>query len=187
MDPEDHGKRKMVEKDMPHGVCGRTAAARSSRDAPHGHGRREARDPYIEEEERLERLGHTTDAIPHTPLHLTKFDGIYIKDLEGEMLRRPPVDTHQHAITNYSKSWKLVEEARGINPYAVNKDVGIDYRFWNEFHSNFYATTILGARKSKIVKIQYVDWDELRDKEEAEFDKVIKICDRFQLSDIMGL
>jgi hypothetical protein len=34
--------------------------------------------------------------------------------------------------------------------------------------------------------MQYVDWDELQDKEEAEFDKVIKICDRFQLSDIMG-
>jgi hypothetical protein len=100
-------KRKMVEKDMPHGVCGRTAAARSSRDAPHGHGRREARDPYIEEEERLERLGHTTDAIPHTPLHLTKFDGIYIKDLEGEMLRRPPVDTTsmQSLIIPRAGSW----------------------------------------------------------------------------------
>jgi hypothetical protein len=34
--------------------------------------------------------------------------------------------------------------------------------------------------------MQYVDWDGLQDKEEAEFDKVIKICDRFQLSDIMG-
>jgi hypothetical protein len=32
---------------------------------------------------------------------------------------------------NYSKSWKLVEEARQINPYAVHKDLGIDYRFWN--------------------------------------------------------
>jgi hypothetical protein len=73
----------------------------------------------------------------------------------------------------------LVEEARGINPYVVRKDLGIDYRFWNEFYSNLYANAILGARKSKIVKMQYVDWDELQDKEEAEFDKVIKICDRF--------
>jgi hypothetical protein len=69
------------------------------------------------------------------------------------MLMRPLVDTRQHTVTNYSKSWKLVEEARGINPYTVHKDLGIDYKFWNEFHSNFYATAILGTRKSKIVKM----------------------------------
>jgi hypothetical protein len=80
----------------------------------------------------------------------------------------------------------LVEEARGINSYVVHKDLGIDYRFWNEFHSNFYATAILGATKIKIIKMQYADWDELQDKEKAEFDKVIKIFDRFQLSYIMG-
>jgi hypothetical protein len=94
----------MVEKDMPCHGHGRSAAARSSRDAPHGHGGREARDQYIKEDERLERLGHTTDAIPHTPLYLTKFDGRYIRDFEGEILMRPPIDTRQHAVTNYSKS-----------------------------------------------------------------------------------
>jgi fibrillarin-like rRNA methylase len=55
----------------------------------------------------------------------------------------------------------LVKEARQINPYVVRKDLGIDYRFWNEFHSNFYATVILGARKTKIRKMQYIDWDEM--------------------------
>ena len=75
----------------------------------------------------------------------------------------------------------MVEEARQINPYAVRKDLGIDYKFWNKFHSNFYATAILGARK-----MQYIDWDEIQKKEEPEFDKVIKVCDRFELSDIMG-
>jgi hypothetical protein len=102
-------------------------------------------------------LVRTTDAIHDTPLHLTEFDNNYIRDFNGEMLMRPLVDTRQHIVTNYSKSWKLVEEAREINPYAVRKDLDIDYRFWNEFHSNFYATAILGARKSKIVKMQYVD------------------------------
>ena len=71
------------------------------------------------------------------------------------------------------------------NPYAVRKDLGIDYRFWNEFHSNFYAATILASKKTKIIKMQYIDWDEMQEKEEPEFGKVIKICDRFQLSDIM--
>ena len=99
---------------------------------------------------------------------------------------RPPDDSRQHVVVNYSKSWKLVEEARGINPYAVRKDLGIDYRFQNEFHYNFYATAILASKKTKIIKMQYMDWDEMQEKEEPEFDKVIKICDRFQLSDIMG-
>jgi hypothetical protein len=104
MDPKEREKRKIAEKDMPCHGHGRLAVAGSSRDAPHGHGGREAHDQYIEEEERLERLGHTTDAIPDTPLHLTKFDGRYIRDFEGEMLMRPLVHTRQHAVTNYSKS-----------------------------------------------------------------------------------
>jgi hypothetical protein len=171
MDSRDRGKRKIAEKDMPHRGHGRSTAAGSTGVAPRGRGDRGRRDQYIEDEERLEMLGHTADAIHDTPLHLTEFDDSYIRDFDGEMLMRPPVDTRQHTVTNYSKSWKLVEEARRINHYAVRKDLGIDYRFWNEFHSNFYATSILGARKSKIIKIQYVDWDELQDKEEAEFEK----------------
>jgi hypothetical protein len=102
------------------------------------------------------------------------------------MLMRAPNDSHQHPINDYSKSWKLVEEARHINLYAVRKDLGIDYKFWNEFHSNFYPTVILGVRKAKIRNMQYMNWDEMQDKEEPEFDKVIKVCDRFELSDIMG-
>jgi hypothetical protein len=69
-------------------------------------------------------LGHTIDAIPNIPLHLTEFDGSYIRDFEGEMMMRPSDDSCQHAIINYSKSWKLVEEARQINIYAVRKDLG---------------------------------------------------------------
>jgi len=53
------------------------------------------------------------------------------------------------------------------------------------FHSNFYATSILASKKTKIVKMQYINWDEIQEKE-PEFDKVIKICDRLQLLDIMG-
>ena len=104
---------------------------------------------YIEDEERLEMIGHTTDAIPDTPRHLSEFDGRYIRDFE--IIMRPPNDSRQHAVVNYSKSWKVVEEARGINPYAVCKDLGIDYRFWNEFHSNFYATAILASKTTKII------------------------------------
>jgi hypothetical protein len=46
----------------------------------------------------------TTDVIPGTPLHLTEFDGSYIRDFDEEMLMRPLVDNRQHAIIDYSKS-----------------------------------------------------------------------------------
>jgi len=84
---------------------------------------------YIEDEERLEMIGRTTNAILDTPQHLSEFDGRYMRDFEGEIIMRPPDDSRQHAVVNYSKSWKLVEEAREINPYAVRKDLGNDYRF----------------------------------------------------------
>ena len=94
-----------------------------------GDSKRGRREEYIEDEERLEMTGHTTDAISDTPQHLSKFNGRYMRDFEGEIIMRPLDDSHQHAVVNYSKSWKLVEEAREINPYAVRKDLGIDYRF----------------------------------------------------------
>ena len=73
--------------------------------------------------------GCTTDAILDTPHHLYEFDGRYIRDFEGEIIMRPLDDSCQYAVVNYSKSWKLVEEARRINSYAVCNDLGIDYRF----------------------------------------------------------
>ena len=98
-------------------------------------------------------IGCTTDAIPNTPQHLSEFDGRYMRDFGGEIIMRPPDDSRQHVVINYSKSWKLVEEARKINPYAVSKDLGIDYRFWNEFHFNLYAIVILASKKTKIIKM----------------------------------
>jgi hypothetical protein len=92
------------EKDMPHCGRGRSTVAGSSGVAPHGRGDRGRRDQYIKDEERLEMLGRTTNAIHGTPLHLTEFDGSYIRDFDGEMLMRPLVDTRQHTITSYSKS-----------------------------------------------------------------------------------
>ena len=116
------------DKDPPHRGQGRSTAVGSSV-APRGLGDRGRCEQYIEDEERLEMTGRTIDAISDTPQHLSCFDGRYMRDFEGEIIMRHSDDSHQHAVVNYSKSWKLVEEARGINPYAVRKDLGIDYRF----------------------------------------------------------
>jgi hypothetical protein len=52
---------------------------------------------------------------------------------------------------------KMVDEVREENPYLVSKDLSVDYRFWNVFHSNFYTLVIFNNKKSKIVKMQYID------------------------------
>ena len=141
----------------------------------------------IEEEEWLERAGRTIlpGACPDTLPHLVEFDGDYIMDYSENVVERRPNDTRPHQVINYSKSQKLVEEAMDENPYDEPKDLGIDYRFWNEFYSNFYASVIFNSRKSKIVKMQYIDWQEMESKHEPEFDKAIKACESFWLSNLM--
>ena len=116
------------DNDPPRRGRGKSTASGSSA-APRGLGDRGRREQYIEDEERLEMTGRSTNAILDTPQHLSKFDGKYMRDFEGEIIMRPPDDFRQHTVVNYSKSWKLVEEARGVNPYAVCKDLSIDYRF----------------------------------------------------------
>ena len=54
------------------------------------------------------------------------------------------------------------------------------------FILTFMPLPFLHSKKTKIIKMQYIAWDEMQEKEEPEFDKVIKICVRFQLLDIMG-
>jgi hypothetical protein len=100
---------------------------------------------------------------------------------------RAPRDSVQHPIVDYSRSWKGTEEAREMDPYEKAKLLAIDYRFWNVSHSNFYATSILPVRKGKICKMQYIDFNELQDKEDSKFNTAILTCDRFELSDISSL
>jgi hypothetical protein len=105
---------------------------------------------------------------------------------------RRPADTRAHPVINYAGKQKLVEEARENNPYEQPKDLRVDYRFWNEFYSNFYASVIFNSRKSKIVKMQYVDWEEIKEKDDPKFNKVIKACEVLAsltswLSNIIGM
>ena len=58
--------------------------------------------------------------------------------------------------------------------------------FWNEFHSNFYASVNFNSKKSKVVKMQYVDWEEIKGNNDPGFNKVIKVCELFSLTDIMS-
>ena len=136
----------------------------------------------------MERASRTIppSACLGTPPYLEEFDRAYITEYPEEVIVRRLVDTRTHPVLNFEGKQKMVKEARENNPYEQPKDLGVDYRFWNEFHSNFYASVIFNSRKSKIVKMQYVDWEEIKDKDDPEFNKVIKSCEHFGLTNIMS-
>ena len=130
----------------------------------------------IQDEENLERVGRTIppSACPDTPPHLEEFDRSYIREYYEDVVMRRPVDTRAHPVLNYAGQLKMVEEAHENNPYEQPKDLKIDYRFWNEFHSNFYASVNFDSKKSKVVKVQYDNWEKMKRKNEPKFNKVIK-------------
>ena len=97
------------------------------------------------------------DACPETPPHLDEFDPSYFRDYEEDVVEKRANDTHRHPFVDYMGKQKMVEEARLENPYEVAKDLGVDYWFWNVFHSNTYTSVIFKRKKSKIVKMQYID------------------------------
>ena len=147
------------DKQMPHRCHGRTLGGSSSAagsDVARDRGRR---DQMIQDEENLEKASCTNPlgACLDTPPHLEEFDRSYIREYSEDVVMRRPVDTHAHPMLNYAEKLKMVEEARENNPYEQPKDLEIDYRFWNEFHSNFYAYVNFNSKKSKVVKMQYVN------------------------------
>ena len=120
------------------------------------------------QDEKLERAGRTIPlgACLVTPPHLEEFDRSYIREYSEDVVMRCPIDTRAHFVLNFAGKLKMVEEACENNPYEQPKDLGIDYWFQNEFHSNFYVSVNFNSKKSKVVKMQYVDWEEMKAKNE---------------------
>ena len=158
-DDDRRGQRKMTkprDKQMPRHGHGRTIGDSSSvagRDVARDRGRR---DQMIQDEENLERASCTNPlgAYLDTPPHLEEFDRSYIREYSEDVVMRHPVDTRAYPMLNYAGKLKMVEEARENNPYEEPKNLGIDYMFCNEFHSNFYASVNFNSTKSKVVKIR---------------------------------
>ena len=173
------------DKDPPHHGHGRTTGGSSSASARGAARDKGRRDQMIQEN--LERVGCTIPpgACPDTP-HLKEFDKAYITKYPEEVIVRRLVDTRAHLVLNYVGKQKMVEESCENNPYEQPKDLGVDYRFWNEFHFNFYASVIFNSKKNKIVKMQYVDQEEMKEKNEPEFNRVIRACENFGLSNLMS-
>ena len=111
-------------------------------------------DEDLAEEERIQRTGLTICVWPDSPLHILEFDSSYMRNNTDRFDLIPPQNSDDHRVVDYSMSWKKTGEAREIDPYSSDRSNGIDYRFWNAFQSNFYATAILSKSKGKISKMQ---------------------------------
>ena len=101
------------DKQMPRRGRGRTTGGSSSvvgRDVARDRGRR---DQMIQDEENLERVGHTMPpgACLDTPPHLEEFDRSYIREYSEVVVMKHPVDTRPHPVLNYARKLKMVEEA----------------------------------------------------------------------------
>ena len=143
-------------------------------------------DEDLAEEERTQRMGMTIRVWPDSPLHISEFDSSYMRDNTDVFNLNPPQNSDNHKVIDYSMSWKKTGEAREIDPYSSDRSNGIDYRFWNAFQSDFYATAILSKSKGKISKMQYIDFGDLKSRNDHQFATAIKTCDRFEMTDIMS-
>ena len=143
-------------------------------------------DEDLAEEERIQKMGMTICVWPDSPLHILEFDSSYMRENTDGFNLNPPQNSDNHTVLDYSMSWKKTGEAREIDPYSSNRSSGIDYRFWNAFQSNFYATAILSKPKGKISKMQYIDFGDLESRDDHGFAVAIKTCDRFEMTDIMS-
>jgi len=176
---DGRGKRKTLTKQLARRCSGRTsggsgASSRATNRATH--------DQDVDAEEMNQRIGYTIPVLPGTPNHLMEFDDSYMRDNEEEFVLREPHHNVTHSVVDYGRSWKATSEAREIDPYAIDKLLGVDYWFWNVFHSNFYGTTIMTKPRGKICKMQYIDFNGIQDRN--EFAAAIKTYDIFQLTDM---
>ena len=85
-----------------------------------------------------------------------------------------PFETPRQTI-NYMKHASKVNSERHVNPYEYEKNV-TDYRFWNDFQSDFYETVIL-TKKKPITHMQWIDWDYMAQKNDYVFNEVIAACE----------
>lgn len=171
----DRGKRKVLNtKAMTRRGRGRAAYAPQDRDE------------MFKEEARRQQEGYTIPVTPETPVHISEFDFRYMRDDDSEFVMKAPEDRVRYHVVDYSRSWRGVTDARSINPYANEKDRDLDYRFWSVFHSNFYITVLLDRPQGMISKMQYIDFQDLTDRDDPAFAAAITTCDRFQLTDIMS-
>ena len=79
-----------------------------------------------------------------------EFDWEYMTERSDEHILRSPDNDEAHPYIDYSGKQREVADAREVNFYENPKSLGINYRFWDIFHSNFYASVIFSSKKARL-------------------------------------
>lgn len=88
---------------------------------------------------------------------------------------------------NYYNKFVAVKKEQTYDPFMYKKMIGIDARFWNDFHMDFYSSIILHKpNKPPIVQMRYVDWEFYENENNDTFRKIIKKCKEFGLYELLG-
>jgi hypothetical protein len=108
---------------------------------------------------------------------------------------RDPQPVAHYTVSQTRDYFKNAVALRGEHeddPYTYDKMVGIDGRFLNEFHRDFYWTVVRREKnkvknKAPIVDMCYVDWPHYEQSSYPPFKEIVAKCKQYGLYDIMEI
>jgi hypothetical protein len=84
-----------------------------------------------------------------------------------------------------TKQGGIAFKERKENPYGYEKYI-TDRRFWSKFQTDWYISVFI-EKKNAITISKYINWDEMREKNNPTFELVIRECEKKRLYDFLAL
>jgi hypothetical protein len=99
-------------------------------------------------------------------------------------MRAPEVQTNWEVV-NYNKiDSSNIMKLHEIPCYNSSKERDTDERFWTFFHQDWYGT-ILTRKTKSVVPMQWINFDYMRKKKDANFNRILEACDFHGISNIL--
>jgi hypothetical protein len=133
--------------------------------------------------------GAAHDICPETPKHLVAAFTHEQRNYPNCPKLRTPGTVEGFVVSaprDYFKQSLTLKNQRAIDVYRYKKRVGLEYRFWCEFHKDFYASVILRKDAAPIVPMKYIDWKYFEDMNDPYVNNVIAKCREFGIIEIMA-
>jgi hypothetical protein len=121
-----------------------------------GSGNGAARNEEIEEEVEVEEEGGGDDDEGEEETYVVDEINPSSYTHMGTLTFRLPLNPDWREKINYKGKTDLVREKRKKNPWLVEKELGIDYRFHTTFQQDFYETVIITKTKP-VALSQWID------------------------------
>ncbi|CAN6233150.1 unnamed protein product [Urochloa humidicola] len=135
------------------------------------------------------KKGPAHEICPTTPEHLKiEYGPDQLRKENCPKIHQPmhPFGYDMVMPRDYYKQALVVKDAKKKDPFEWDKEEGIEERFWNRFHEDFYISVIRRKPKPPIVNMQYVNWKYFEEKDDAIFKQVVAKCKEYGLYDLMG-